>query len=191
MEGRRATYSRTSIYSRRSSRVYPALFRSTQRDDRSRGADADDATGECTAADATDSAAPHAAPTPAPRPHPSHAATVTDLLAARRRSSSTLINPAPTTSPSPPHFPTSTTPPPSPHPSFSSPSLLDSIFLSPLISSSLSLPAPPFFSSPLLVSVSRPLYRVVAGEGSGNWDPLQTSITTRRLGGARTGASGT
>jgi predicted transposase YbfD/YdcC len=31
----------------------------------------------------------------------------------------------------------------------------------------------------------------VAGEGSGNWDRLRTSISARRLGGARTGVSGT
>jgi hypothetical protein len=31
----------------------------------------------------------------------------------------------------------------------------------------------PFFSFPLLVPVSRPLYPVVGGEGSGNWDPLR------------------
>ncbi len=59
------------------------------------------------------------------------------------------------------------------------------LFLSPLICFSLPLPHP-FFSFPLLVPVSRPLYRVVAGEGSGNWDPFQNLDHDSPAGGART-----
>ena len=59
--------------------------------------------------------------------------------------------------------------------------LPSSPFLFPLLSPfTLPLLAPPLLSFPLLpVPVSRPLYPVVGGEGSGNWDRLQSSITTR------------
>jgi len=57
------------------------------------------------------------------------------------------------------------------------PTLSDS-FLSPSTISSLSLPHP-FFHHLLPVPVSRTLYPVVGGEGSGNWDRLQSSIATR------------